>query len=238
MKIVNKPSQIVFYDKKVTRSISIKRNLPLITWVVLMLVLAVLSSLEIISLDGTIGIVFVIVFIPSLLASDFVGEAFRISVFNKYRERFFNDLSSADFNCDEVFDSGLSAYTNDTTGYRCGDPAVIAVDYKEKRIAVMLYYNPEETYIIPSKLIHKVRSSTEPEDLFNTGKYYAEFELRVYNTPIRVPTRVVAVSKAIKAIDSCKREDYELGKARKKTREAVEKADDFAKVLKSLTAFN
>ena len=140
----------------------------------------------------------------------------------KYLKSFFDELSTRGFNCDEVFDSGALL---------CYDPAVIVVDRLRREVGVMFYNNPESPYLIPAGLIKHIRSGKSGSG--NTVS--ASFDFVVNGRHITVPTKVRR-HKSGSSIESHSRQRYEKGRCGKAFNEAVEKADEFAAVLKKLTS--
>lgn len=149
----------------------------------------------------------------------------------KYLNRFLEELRARGFNCDVIFDSGSLGGGNSAAG----DPAVIVVDYHRREVGVMFYNNPKSPYLIPAGLIKNVWSGKDsPGDVV-----YAEFGFYVNGTVITVPTKVrYELSYRHYVIDYRTRKKYLKGSGGKAFSEAVEKADDFAKVLKRLTPLN
>lgn len=146
----------------------------------------------------------------------------------KYLNRFFEELRACGFNRDVVFDSGP---------LRAGDPAVIVVDYRKHKVGVMFYNNPKSPYLIPSGLIKQVRSGKDSL-MYDVS---AELGFCVNGTEVTVPTKVrYALGRRYYyyKIDYRTRKKYLKGNGGKAFNEAVEKADEFAKVLKKLTVFN
>lgn len=154
-------------------------------------------------------------------------------VAKKLRDGFLAELSSEGFKCDRVFDAGMVTYYNGQPD-RSGSPAVMAVDYQQRKAAIMFYENPYEPYVIPAELITDVWSGV---DGFGEYLVAAGFGFSVNDTDIIIPTLIEFLCKPPR-MDIRIREKYNNGKVSKKFIEAVEKADDFAKVLKSLTALN
>lgn len=144
----------------------------------------------------------------------------------KYLNNFLEELRACGINRDVVFDSGpLDA----------GDPAVIVVDCLRHKVGVMFYNNPQSPYLIPAGLIKQVWSGKDPINYL----VYASFGFSVNGMSVTVPTKVrYSLSYRHYEIDYRTRKKYLKGSGGKAFNEAVEKADEFAKVLKRLTVFN
>lgn len=166
----------------------------------------------------------------ALILSGIAGMIVRVAILSyirrkallKYLKSFLDELSACGFNCDVVFDSGALCE---------GDPAVIVVDRLRREVGLMFYNNPKSPYLIPAGLIKQVWSGKD----FFESTVSASFGFCVNRTVVTVPTKVRHSSRFRYAIDYRTRQRYVNGKCRKAFNEAVEKADEFAKVLKKLT---
>lgn len=177
--------------------------------------------------SAIIGATLMLCGIVGMIASDVILKCIKRKACLKYLNNFLEELRACGFNRDVVFDSGpLSA----------GDPAVIVVDYRKHKVGVMFYNNPKSPYLIPAGLIKQVWSGKDPL------KYAvcAELGFCVNGTVVTVPTKVRYVLSRHHhyVIDYRTRKKYLKGNGGKAFNEAVEKADEFAKVLKRLTVFN
>ena len=172
--------------------------------------------------DEATGVVLIICGIVSMIVGIAILMYIRRKAHLKYRNSFFEELSARGFKRDVVFDSGALRY---------GDPAVMAVDYLRHEVAVMFYNNPESPYLIPAGLIKNVWNGYDDSE--NT--VYASFGFCVNGAEVTVPTKIRR-HRYHYSIDSRPRQRYVNGKCRKAFNEAVEKADEFATVLKKLTA--
>ena len=225
MEIGNYSTVINKVNKKRSRKALLLLLIPMIAGFALMIAMPFIADIS--AGLGALAVILAMILIIGGVVLLVVNSSME---YKKYAKTFISDLEAEGF---------IPAVTLDTKRLNAGDPAMIAVDSQKRLIAIRLYSNLTERYIFPISMLTGIWSGKE----LSGDRVAAAFGFTINNVnfviPLKIKTRFSFYLVAYRIsyeIEQRKKKRFEEGRVSVKFKEAVEQADEWARMLLSLSA--